>query len=96
MAQTQTKLHLDTRTWLDQVDRIGELRRVDGASWQEDIGRVTEIGFPSGEGHRRTDADLQRDLRTARDLVRDEKAAGLMLWPFQTDPKILVGDLFTK
>jgi UbiD family decarboxylase len=45
MAQTETRrgLHLDTRTWLQEVDALGELRRVDGASWQEDIGRVTEM-----------------------------------------------------
>ena len=44
MAQTQARtLHLDTREWLDRVDAMGELRRMDGASWQEDIGRVTEM-----------------------------------------------------
>jgi len=31
------------REWLDQVQAIGELRRVTGASWQEDIGRIAEM-----------------------------------------------------
>ncbi|RME43461.1 MAG: UbiD family decarboxylase [Chloroflexi bacterium] len=31
------------RGWLDAVDRLGELRRVTGATWQEDIGMATEI-----------------------------------------------------
>jgi len=43
MAQTRSRVHLDTRDWLDAVDRIGELKRVDGATWEEDIGRVTEM-----------------------------------------------------
>src|SRR5918998_138835 len=45
MAQTQTRrsLHLDTRTWLEEVDALGELRRLDGLTWEDDIGRVTEM-----------------------------------------------------
>ncbi len=31
------------REWIDQVDKLGELRRVSGASWQEDIGLATEL-----------------------------------------------------
>jgi 4-hydroxy-3-polyprenylbenzoate decarboxylase len=31
------------REWLDAVQSIGELRRVTGASWQEDIGRISEM-----------------------------------------------------
>ena len=33
----------DLRQWMAEADRLGELRTVTGASWQEDIGRVTEI-----------------------------------------------------
>src|SRR5918912_882315 len=33
----------DTREWLAEVERAGELRVVRGASWQEDIGAVTEL-----------------------------------------------------
>ncbi|HYY88893.1 MAG TPA: UbiD family decarboxylase [Chloroflexota bacterium] len=33
----------DTREWLDRVAAIGELRVVRGASWQEDIGAITEM-----------------------------------------------------
>ncbi len=33
----------DLREWLEQADRLGELRHVTGASWQEDIGLATEV-----------------------------------------------------
>lgn len=57
---------------------------------------ITELGFPTGPGARRTDADLRRDLRIALDTARAANANGVLLWPFQTDPDILIGDLFTK
>jgi endo-1,4-beta-mannosidase len=55
---------------------------------------VTEIGFPTGPQDWRRAADLRRDLRTALDVVRAERAAGMLLWPFQGDPDSLVGDTF--
>ena len=33
----------DLRQWINEADKLGELRRVDGASWQEDIGLATEL-----------------------------------------------------
>ena len=33
----------DLREWLAEADRLGELRHVTGASWQEDIGLATEV-----------------------------------------------------
>ncbi|NIO70903.1 MAG: UbiD family decarboxylase [Anaerolineae bacterium] len=33
----------DLRDWLTQVEALGELRHVKGASWQEDIGRIAEM-----------------------------------------------------
>lgn len=33
----------DLRSWIERADEIGELRRVHGATWQEDIGRVSEM-----------------------------------------------------
>ena len=33
----------DLRQWIDEADKLGELRRVDGATWQEDIGLATEL-----------------------------------------------------
>ncbi len=35
--------HVDMRDWLQMVEANGTLRKVDGATWQEDIGRVTEM-----------------------------------------------------
>jgi UbiD family decarboxylase len=39
----RTGPYTDLRDWLRAVEQMGELRRVDGASWQEDIGRVAEM-----------------------------------------------------
>jgi len=33
----------DLRGWIDAARALGEVREVRGASWQEDIGRVTEM-----------------------------------------------------
>jgi UbiD family decarboxylase len=33
----------DLRSWITAADSMGELRRVTGASWQEDIGQVAEM-----------------------------------------------------
>ena len=33
----------DLREWMAEVDGLGELKVVRGASWQEDIGRITEM-----------------------------------------------------
>jgi hypothetical protein len=57
---------------------------------------ITELGFPTGPGTKRTLADLPRDLRTGVHTARDTGADGVMLWPFQANMDELVGDLFTK
>lgn len=56
---------------------------------------VSELGFPSGEGHRRDTSDLRRDLRIGLQASREAGATGVILWPFQPTPEELVGDLFT-
>jgi hypothetical protein len=55
---------------------------------------ITEIGFPTGAGTLRAPEQLPRDLRQSLRVARDEQTAGIMLWPFQTDPDVLIGDLF--
>ena len=57
---------------------------------------ITELGFPTGPGAKRTLTDLRRDLRTSRVTAHDTGADGVMLWSFQTSMDELVGDLFTK
>jgi hypothetical protein len=57
---------------------------------------ITELGFPTGPGAKRTLADLRRDLRTGIQTAHDAHANGVVLWPFQTNMDELVGDLFTK
>jgi len=36
-------LYEDLREWIEQAEKLGELRRVKGASWQEDIGMAAEL-----------------------------------------------------
>lgn len=55
---------------------------------------ITEIGFPTGPDATRTPEELPRDLQVALDVARDDSTAGIMLWPFQSDPDELIGDLF--
>jgi hypothetical protein len=57
---------------------------------------ITELGFPTGPGARRTSDELRRDLRAGLQTARDAGAVGVMLWPFQTDMDELAGDLFTR
>jgi len=57
---------------------------------------ISELGFPTGPGAKRTPADLRRDLRTAVRIAHDERISGVILWPFQADIHELVDDLFTN
>ncbi|MBN2074739.1 MAG: UbiD family decarboxylase [Dehalococcoidales bacterium] len=33
----------DLRSWLEEVDKIGELKRIDGAHWDKEIGGISEL-----------------------------------------------------
>ena len=33
----------DLRDYLNTLDRLGELKRINGAGWEEDIGGITEL-----------------------------------------------------
>ena len=55
---------------------------------------ISELGFPTGAGAKRSLDDLRRDLRAGLQTARDEQAAGVVLWPFQTDYAQVPGDLF--
>ncbi|HJZ49915.1 MAG TPA: cellulase family glycosylhydrolase [Roseiflexaceae bacterium] len=57
---------------------------------------VTELGFPTGPGAKRTLDDLRRDLSIGIQTARDTGAVGVVLWPFQSDLDVLVGDLFIR
>jgi len=39
----------DLRTWIHGVERMGELRRLDGADWNLEIGAITELAHHGGE-----------------------------------------------
>jgi Cellulase (glycosyl hydrolase family 5) len=57
---------------------------------------ITELGFPTGPGTKRSAADLRRDLRIALQVARDERTSGVIFWPFQPTIDELIGDLFTS
>jgi len=40
----------DLRTWLREADKLGELRTVLGASWQNEIGLASDVVVPADEG----------------------------------------------
>ena len=43
METTTSIVYKDLREYIDAVDRLGELRRVDGADWDLEIGAITEV-----------------------------------------------------
>jgi len=43
MAKATSIVYKDLREYIDAVDRLGELRRVDGADWDLEIGAITEV-----------------------------------------------------
>ncbi|MFP4437841.1 MAG: cellulase family glycosylhydrolase [Chloroflexaceae bacterium] len=55
---------------------------------------ITELGFPTDAGSRRTPADLAHDLRRAQQTARAAGAGGILLWPFQDESEALIGDLY--
>ncbi|MEC7489027.1 MAG: UbiD family decarboxylase [Pseudomonadota bacterium] len=40
----------DLRDWIEQADRLGELKRVEGASWERDIGLAAEVVIREDDG----------------------------------------------
>jgi len=40
---TSVNAYKGLREWLEKVEAIGELRKIKGATWQEDIGRIAEM-----------------------------------------------------
>src|ERR671932_2276506 len=39
----------DLRSWMAEVERLGELKRINGADWDVEIGTITEMGHHRGE-----------------------------------------------
>src|SRR3954453_16524763 len=40
----------DLREWMREADKLGELKTILGASWQEDIGLATDVVVPPDDG----------------------------------------------
>jgi hypothetical protein len=77
--------YIDLRSFIEQVDRLGALRRIDGADPYLEIGGITEVaaGLPVG----------QRDLPESSDILSSTSYIGstavgnlsrLTLWPSST------------
>src|SRR5207244_13323588 len=47
--QTMTTKGRDLRSWIDEVEKLGELARINGADWDVEIGAITELGHHRGE-----------------------------------------------
>src|SRR4029077_6240146 len=43
MSMNTSIAYKDLRGFIDAADRLGELRRVDGADWDLEIGAITEV-----------------------------------------------------
>ena len=43
-------MYRDLREYLDQVDELGELRRLDGADWNLEVGTLTEVAYKQPGG----------------------------------------------
>src|SRR5438309_5162420 len=39
----------DLRGWIDTIEKLGELKRLNGADWDVEIGTITEMGHHRGE-----------------------------------------------
>src|SRR5256886_6447121 len=46
---TTTAKSRDLRSWIDEVGKLGELARINGADWDVEIGAITELGHHRGE-----------------------------------------------
>jgi 4-hydroxy-3-polyprenylbenzoate decarboxylase len=42
-AERGTMQYTDLRDWIQKVDELGELRRIDGADWNLEMGAITEV-----------------------------------------------------
>jgi UbiD family decarboxylase len=47
--RTTTTNGRDLRSWIDEVEKLGELARINGADWDVEIGAITELGHHRGE-----------------------------------------------
>ena len=48
----------DVRGCIEEADRLGELKKIDGAAWDIELGTITELGHHRGEGSRALLFDL--------------------------------------
>src|ERR687885_471907 len=39
----------DLRSWMAEIEQLGELKRINGADWDVEIGAITELGHHRGE-----------------------------------------------
>ena len=49
-ASESTVTYRGLRDWIEQVDKIGELLKVNGAHWDREMGSITQMLTESGKG----------------------------------------------
>lgn len=82
----------DLRSWLEEVDKIGELKHVEGANWDREIGAISELMAESGgpallfdkiqdypDGFRVLSNPFQSDARTASVLGVPQELSGVAM-----------------
>jgi endo-1,4-beta-mannosidase len=74
----------DLRRSINEIEALGLAKPI----------LVTEIGFPSGPGHLRTPAEMERDQLAALRLAREEAISGLMFWQFTPTPEATLANLY--
>ncbi len=55
---------------------------------------ITEVGFPSDQGSMRSLEKAQQDLKTTLQIARNKQVSGIILWPFQGVPELMITDMF--
>jgi UbiD family decarboxylase len=82
----------DLRSWLEEVDKIGELKQVEGAHWDREIGAISELMAENGgpallfdkiqdypDGFRVLSNPFQSDARTASVLGVPQELSGVAM-----------------
>ncbi len=49
-ASQSTVTYRGLRDWIDQVEKMGELLKVNGAHWDREMGSITQMLTESGKG----------------------------------------------
>ena len=85
MSTTSSLAYKDLRGYLDAVDKLGELRVVNGADWDLELGAITEVAaraaHPKGRALRQHQSLSKRISRRDQScLFRGDNGIGFWSW----------------